>query len=54
MVVIQIIYPNTKAFNRIQGWKEIESGESNYHMPSVSLIFVNSQKVNCTNIRVQP
>jgi hypothetical protein len=50
----KIVYPNTKAFNRTRDWKKFESGESNYCMPSVIIILVNSQAVNCTNISFKP
>lgn len=50
----KIIYPNTKAFNRIQEWNKFESGEADYHMPSVIIILVSSKAVNCTNISFKP
>lgn len=48
----KIVYPNTKAFNRIEDWKKFESGESTYHMPNVVIIFLDSDSVNSTNLEL--
>jgi len=50
----KIVYPNTKAFNRIREWKKLEKGEPDFHMPSVNIILVNSDSVNSTNFKLKP